>query len=488
MAPNKTKGAVKMTWETVIGLEVHAQLKTSSKLFSSSPTAYGAPANTQTSFIDAGLPGVLPVLNRQAVQLAIRFGLAIGAKINNHSFFERKNYFYPDLPKGYQISQFQCPIVSDGFVEIEADRKIHVVRAHLEEDAGKSLHDISPTYTGIDLNRAGTPLLEIVTAPCIVSASEAVSYLKTLHQLLQFLDICDGNMQEGSFRCDVNLSLKPIGAEQLGTRTELKNLNSFRFIEKAIHYEQARHQDILESGQKIIQETRLYCPDTDSTQALRSKENENDYRYFPDPDLLPVQISVSDIAHIKSKMPINPTEIRQRLLNEDSLSTDNIEFLLTSLALFKFYDRVKDLSHAEAKTIVNWLKSTYTAALNQKGLTFEQAPVSESQLACLLDRLTDNIIPNSVAREIFSKLLDGAQDIDALINDSGYQKQSDNSLMEELICITINNHPQQAADYRAGKEKLLAFFVGQVMKQTKGQADPAQISLLLRKRLEEESS
>lgn len=472
-----------MNWQTVIGLEVHAQLKTCSKLFSSSPTAYGAQANTQTSFIDAGLPGVLPVLNQQAVRLAIQFGLAIDAEINNRSFFERKNYFYPDLPKGYQISQFQRPIVSNGYLEIETGKKVHIERAHLEEDAGKSLHDAHPTYTGIDLNRAGTPLLEIVTSPCLSSASEAVSYLKTLHQLLQFLDICDGNMQEGSFRCDVNISLKPKDQEQLGTRTELKNLNSFRFIEKAIHYEQARHQDVLESGMKIVQETRLYCPDTNTTQILRSKENENDYRYFPDPDLLPVQVSAKEIELIKSQMLPPPAKIRQKLQDEDGLTQDNIDFLLTSLATYTFYQDVRRQSRAEAKTIVNWLKSTYTAAINHKGLSFEQPPVKTSDLACLLDHITDGIISNHLAREIFAKLLEQTHSIDELIRESGHQQKADNHFLEEIIRTTIANHPQQAADYRAGKEKLLAFFVGQVMKKTKGQAEPAEINLLLQKLL-----
>lgn len=295
-----------MAWDTVIGLEVHVQLRTKSKLFSGAATAFGAAANTQTCFIDAGLPGVLPVLNQQAVQMAIQFGLAINATINNYSYFERKNYFYPDLPKGYQISQFQRPIVANGYLNIELEgyeKRVEIVRAHLEEDAGKSLHEAHAQYTGIDLNRAGTALLEIVTAPCLTSAEEAVSYLKALHLLVRFLGICDGNMQEGSFRCDVNISLKPRGSEKLGTRSEIKNLNSFRFIEKAIRYEQARHQDLLESGQAIYQETRLYCPNSNTTQVMRSKENENDYRYFPDPDLLPIQILAQDLAEIKQAMP-----------------------------------------------------------------------------------------------------------------------------------------------------------------------------------------
>lgn len=473
-----------MTWQMVIGLEVHAQLKTNSKLFSSSSTAYGATPNSQTSFIDAGLPGVLPVLNQQAVTMAIQFGLAINAEILDQSFFERKNYFYPDLPKGYQISQFQRPIVSNGYLEIEPGREIHIVRAHLEEDAGKSLHDINPTHTGIDLNRAGTPLLEIVTTPCLFSAEEAVCYLKTLHQLLLFLNICDGNMQEGSFRCDVNLSLKPKDSTQLGTRTELKNLNSFRFIEKAIHYEQERHLDILESGQKVIQETRLYCPETNSTQVLRSKENENDYRYFPDPDLLPIYISNKDIEDIKREMPSLPTMIRQRLQEQDKLTAENIEFILTSPAIYKFYDQIKQKSHAEPKLIVNWLKGPYTAALHQQSLSFEHPPVSAEHLACLLDRITDNVLSNSIAKDIFNQLLVSKQGktVDELIAGSGYQHQDDSAL-EGTARNIISTYPQQAADYCAGKEKLLAFLVGQVMKETKGKADPGQISDMLKRLL-----
>lgn len=473
-----------MTWQTVIGLEVHAQLKTNSKLFSGSATAYGASPNSQTSFIDAGLPGVLPVLNQKAVQMAIQFGLAINADINDFSFFERKNYFYPDLPKGYQISQFQRPIVGKGHLTITVNdqmKEVVIERAHLEEDAGKSLHEI-PGYTGIDLNRAGTPLLEIVTTPCLFSASEAISYLKTLHQLLRFLDICDGNMQEGSFRCDVNLSLRPKGSEKLGTRTELKNLNSFRFIEKAINYEQRRHQDLLEMGQHVSQETRLYCPDTDTTQLMRSKENENDYRYFPDPDLLPIEITTKTLNDIKATMPELPAEIKARLRDKDNLTSDDIEFILSSPSVLRFYDDVRSHCKALPKTIVNWLKGTYTAALNDKGLSFEAPPVSSTDVACLLDRLTDNAITANIAKTIFATLMNGPQSIDELIAASGYKPQDSNQ-MEDMIRKIIETYPQQAADYRAGKEKLLSFFVGQVMKETKGQGDPAKINELLRKLL-----
>lgn len=333
-----------MEWDTVIGLEVHAQLKTKSKLFSGASTAFGATPNSQTSFIDAGLPGVLPVLNEQAIIMAIQFGLAIHGTINDLSVFERKNYFYPDLPKGYQISQYQKPIVTNGYLNIQLgnnlEKTVHIARAHLEEDAGKSLHDAHTDYTGIDLNRAGTPLLEIVTTPCLHSAEEAINYLKTLHQLVRFLGICDGNMQEGSFRCDVNLSIKPKGSSVLGTRTELKNLNSFRFIEKAIAFEQARHQDILESGLSVIQETRLYNPDNNTTQAMRGKENENDYRYFPDPDLLPIHIDKEQIEAIKNNLPDLPEAISKELKNTPSLNDEDINFILSSPDTYQYYKKL----------------------------------------------------------------------------------------------------------------------------------------------------
>jgi len=476
-----------MEWDTVIGLEVHAQLKTKSKLFSGAATTFGSSANSQTCFIDAGLPGVLPVLNQQAVIMAIQFGLAIQADINDSSVFERKNYFYPDLPKGYQISQFQKPIVSNGQLTIQLDdgseKNVQIVRAHLEEDAGKSLHEIHKNYSGIDLNRAGTPLLEIVTAPCLYSSEEAIKYLKSLHQLVRFLGICDGNMQEGSFRCDVNLSLKPKGSATLGTRTELKNLNSFRFIEKAIDFEQARHQDLLESGHKIMQETRLYNPDTNSTHAMRSKENENDYRYFPDPDLLPIHISRYQIAEIKNKLPDLPKKIHAELKNTLSLKDEDINFILSSPAAYQFYKEMKSLSQASEKIIINWLKGHYAAALNEHNLSFENPPVSAQSMANLLDKLHNNIISSNSARTIFNLLWAGEQDVDALIEREGLQQTDNSAALEEMIIKLIQQYPEQAADYKAGKEKLLAFFVGQMMKQTKGLGNPEQINTLLKKYL-----
>ncbi|MCP0913472.1 Asp-tRNA(Asn)/Glu-tRNA(Gln) amidotransferase subunit GatB [Legionella sp. 27cVA30] len=473
-----------MNWETVIGLEVHVQLKTKSKLFSNASVKYGAAPNSQASFIDAGLPGVLPVLNEEAVRMAIKFGLAIAAEINDSSYFERKNYFYPDLPKGYQISQFQRPIISNGQLGIKTPtglaKYVHIVRAHLEEDAGKSLHDIHPHYTGIDLNRAGTPLLEIVTAPCLFSAEEAVAYLKTLHQLVRFLGICDGNMQEGSFRCDVNISLRPSGEKNLGTRTELKNLNSFRFIEKAIRYEQWRHQDLLETGQCIKQETRLYSPTTDTTQPMREKESEHDYRYFPDPDLLPIQITEDDLTTVRKNMPPLPHEIRLQMQQEQQLSDSDIEFLLSSPALYNFFSEVKNQSKSPIKSIVNWLKGPYSAALNDAGLTFDNPPVPAAQLALLLDKLQQGLLSAQIAKNVFSKLISGAKDVEAIIALENQGMNTNQAALAELIETIVDNHPLQACDYRAGKEKLLGFFVGLVMRETKGKADPAQVSDLLK--------
>lgn len=472
-----------MTWETVIGLEVHAQLKTKSKLFSGAATAFGNTPNSQTSYIDAGLPGVLPVLNQNAVRMAVQFGLAIHAEINDLSYFERKNYFYPDLPKGYQISQFQRPIVSNGYIDIEIEgdiKRVEIVRAHLEEDAGKSLHETHTSMTGIDLNRAGTPLLEIVTSPCLFSATEAVAYLKYLHQLVRFLNICDGNMQEGSFRCDVNISLRPQGSSKLGTRTELKNLNSFRFIEKAIHHEQLRHQELLETGQPIIQETRLYSPATDSTHPMRNKESENDYRYFPDPDLLPIKISMQALEEIKQQMPMLPAKIKEQLVGELQLSQDDSAFLLSSPATLDFFTVVKRKTKAPAKLVVNWLRGHYLSLLNESGANFETPPIGADSLAYLLTHLHNQTISNQSAKVIFGRLALGENDIAALVASANTSNMNDNNALKTIIEKTVENYPQQAADYRAGKEKLLAFFVGQIMKEMKGKVDPAVVSTLVK--------
>lgn len=476
-----------MEWDTVIGLEIHAQLKTAAKLFSGSPAAFGAMANTQASFIDAGLPGVLPVLNRQAVLLAIRFALAIHAEINDHSTFERKNYFYPDLPKGYQISQYEKPVISNGYLFIHKglsnEKQIFIARAHLEEDAGKSIHDVHD-YTSIDLNRAGTPLLEIVTTPCLSSADEALSFLKKLHQLLRFLDICDGNMQEGSFRCDVNLSLKPKGSKTLGTRTELKNLNSFRFIEKAILYEQARQQTLLESGQSVEAETRLFCPETETTQLLRKKETEADYRYFPDPDLLPLHISSEDIESVKNQMPELPEQIQEKMAKNPLISEDDVQFILSSSAVYRFFTAIREKTRANEKLIINWLKEQYAAALNETKNSFEKPPVNALQMAQLLDQLSEKKISHHAAKIIFARLWAGETSIENIMESEGFQRMEDESKLPQLIQELIKNHPQQAADYKAGKEKLLAFFVGQIMKQCKGKANPERVSDLLKKELQ----
>lgn len=479
-----------MEWDTVIGLEVHAQLSTASKLFSASKNAFGAEANTLTSYIDAGLPGVLPVLNEEAVTLALRFGLAVHAEINDGSSFERKNYFYPDLPKGYQISQFQNAIVTNGYLQITSDegkeKSIHIVRAHLEEDAGKSVHDAVTDSSGIDLNRAGIPLLEIVTAPCISSSAEAIRYLKKLHQLLRFLNICDGNMQEGSFRCDVNLSLKPKGSEVLGTRTELKNLNSFRYIEQAIHYEQSRHQDLLEAGQKIRQETRLYSVESGKTQTMRSKEAENDYRYFPDPDLLPIKIPPQLLAEVKAQMLELPSVIEEKLSQHSELHEEDIQFLLNNSSVFLYFEDVKKSTKADLKTIINWLKGPYTAALKESSLGFSKAPVSAKILGKLLNALTDKEISNHQAKSIFSQLLNDEKRLDTLLLEIKAQQTTHGDALENTIKEIMTANPEQVNQYKAGKEKLLAFFVGQVMKKTKGSADPSSVNDLVKRMLKSE--
>lgn len=476
-----------MNWETVIGLEVHIQLKTKSKLFSRSSTNFGAQPNTQTNFVDAGLPGTLPVLNQKAIEMAIQFGLSIHATIQDLSYFERKHYFYPDLPKGYQTSQLQRPIIKDGYLDIDIKpdqtKRIIIERAHLEEDAGKSLHDVDSIHTGIDLNRAGLPLLEIVTTPCFSCAKEVVAYLKALRQLVQFLDICDGNMQEGSFRCDVNLSIRPKDTTTLGTRCELKNLNSFRFIEKAIAVEKNRQQALLEEGLCVIQETRLYNPDTNTTHALRDKEGESDYRYFPDPDLLPIKISKTQLITLKESLPKLPSTIKQELINTQELSENDIDFLLSSPATFHYYEAIKSLCHARVKIIVNWLKGLYQAALNEQGLDFDTILIPSNLFAHLLNHLADHAISMPIAKQLFAKLIHGEQDLEALLAENLQNNPNNTQVLGQIIQAIIENHPQQVADYRAGKEKLFAFFVGLAMKQTKGSSDPHEIQILLRQYL-----
>lgn len=476
-----------MKWDTVIGLEVHVQLKTASKLFSSAPTAYGAPANTQTSYIDAALPGVLPVLNRRAVDMAIQFGLSINAKIHQDSYFERKNYIYPDLPKGYQISQLQKPMVTNGHLVIALSngqqKTIIIERAHLEEDAGKSIHDAKPYSTGIDLNRAGTPLLEIVTTPCLHSAEEVITYLKTLNQLVRFLGISDGNMQEGSFRCDVNFSLKPEGSSTLGTRTELKNLNSFRFIEQAIDYEQQRHLCLLTSGQPIHQETRLYSPTTGKTYVMRSKENENDYRYFPDPDLLPIHITTHHLETLRQTLPELPSTIR-KTLQQHQFPEEDLDFLLSTPEISHYFKAVCESTSVSAKKVVNWLKGPLMAVWHeQQGI--ENTQIEPQQLGQFLTLLEKKSIAANQAKSLFSAWAREAKPFEAVLQAIEALPAISNQAISEVIEQVLHAHPQQVADYQQGKEKLLAFFVGQVLKEMKGQVSAPEVNQLLRERLHE---
>ncbi len=475
-----------MKWQAVIGLEVHVQLLTQSKLFSSAAARFCEQPNHQANFIDAGLPGVLPVLNEEAVKLAIQFGLAVDAEINPSSTFERKNYFYPDLPKGYQISQYEKPIVSNGHLMINIDgqeKKITIERAHLEEDAGKSVHELIPGFSGIDLNRAGTALLEIVTTPCMFSSSEAVSYLKKLHQLVRFLKISDGNMQEGSFRCDVNISLKAAGSDKLGTRCEIKNLNSFRFIEKAIEYEISRQSDVLNKGQAVIQETRLFCPDSGKTRSMRLKEEENDYRYFPDPDLLPVVFSNDDIENIKTLMPERPDIIEKELVETYQLSEEDSAFILASLSCYQYFQALLHETKASAKTAVNWLKGPYAALLNESGNDFDNPPVKASTLGVMLDALESRQISHHQAKGIFQQLASGETAVKTLIQQQSEEQHQGNSELLELIQKVIDENQVQVEQYRSGKDKLLGFFVGQVMKMSKGKADPATVNSMVKQAL-----
>ena len=473
-----------MSYETVIGLEVHAQLTTESKIFSGAATQFGAEANTQACAIDLGLPGVLPVLNQRVIDLAIRFGLSVNADIHPASIFARKNYFYPDLPKGYQISQFEDPIVGRGYLDIPlhdgTTKRITITRAHLEEDAGKSLHDAIPGASGVDLNRAGTPLLEIVSEPDMRSANEAVSYLKTLHQLVRHLGICDGNMQEGSFRCDINISLRPSGQTQLGTRAEIKNVNSFRFVEQAIRYEIERQTDLLDNGQAVIQETRQYDPNKDLTRSMRSKEEAHDYRYFPDPDLLPVHISEAMINDVKASLPELPWDRRARFAQEFNLNADDAHQLTANLAIADFFETtLSACQHAEAKQVANWTLGEINALLKKHDTDMEAIPVSECDFACLLDRIADNTLSTSAAKRVLAHRWEHTSTIDDIIDELGLKQMNDQDALATIIDEIIASNPSQVAEFRAGKEKLKAFFVGQVMKATKGKANPKQVNDLL---------
>ncbi len=474
-------------WETVIGLEIHAQLATQSKIFSGSATRYGAPPNSQANLVDLGYPGVLPVLNGEAVRMAVKLGLALNARIASHSVFARKNYFYPDLPKGYQISQYELPIVAEGAIDIVLEdgstKRVGVTRAHLEEDAGKSLHEGLPGVTGIDLNRAGTPLVEIVSEPHLRSAKEAVAYMKKVHTLVRYLEICDGNMQEGSFRCDANVSVRRSGAQKFGTRAEIKNLNSFRFVERAINYEVGRQIELLESGGTVVQETRLYDPDKGETRSMRSKEEANDYRYFPDPDLLPVELDAAYIESVRATLPELPDQKAARLVSQYGLSAYDAGVLTASRELAAYYEDVVRAVPGEPKLAANWVMGELAAALNKENLDVTSGRLPATQLAGLLQRIADQTISGKIAKEVFETMWAEGGSADALIEAKGLRQITDTSAIERVIDEVLAANPGQLAEFRAGKDKLFGFFVGQVMKATGGKANPAQLNELLRKKL-----
>jgi aspartyl-tRNA(Asn)/glutamyl-tRNA(Gln) amidotransferase subunit B len=474
-----------MTWETVIGLEIHTQLKTKSKIFSGASTEFGAKANTQACAVDLGFPGVLPVLNKEAVRMALRFGLAVNATINKHSIFARKNYFYPDLPKGYQISQFEIPIVGNGAIDIPLDngemKMVGITRAHLEEDAGKSIHDLYDDYTAIDLNRAGTPLLEIVSEPDMSNAKEAVAYAKKIHTLVQYIDICDGNMQEGSFRCDANVSVRRMG-EGLGTRAEIKNINSFKFLEKAINLEVERQIDILEDGGSVAQETRLYDSIKNETRSMRSKEEANDYRYFPDPDLLPVVIDDELLKEIKDRLPELPSEKKARFIDNFGLSEYDAENLTSQKAMADYYEIIIDKG-ADVKLSANWVMGELSASLNKNQIDIQDSPISAPELFNLISRITDNTISGKIAKDVFRLMWDEKRSVDEIIKDQDLEQMTDVGALESVIDEIIAKNLNQVEQFKNGNTKLLGFFVGQVMKATQGKANPKQVNQILNDRL-----
>jgi aspartyl-tRNA(Asn)/glutamyl-tRNA(Gln) amidotransferase subunit B len=477
-----------MQWETVIGLEIHTQLATKSKIFSGASTTYGAAPNTQACAVDLGLPGVLPVLNAEVVRMAAMFGLATHSTVAPRSVFARKNYFYPDLPKGYQISQYELPIVHDGYLDIELEdgsgKRIGITRAHLEEDAGKSLHEDFHGMTGIDLNRAGTPLLEIVSEPDMRSAREAVAYMKKIHSLVRYLGISDGNMQEGSFRCDANVSVRPVGQAEFGTRSELKNINSFRFVEQAINYEVERQIMILEGGGKVVQETRLFDPDRYETRSMRSKEEANDYRYFPDPDLLPVELDASFIESVRQSLPELPDARKARCIAEYGLSEYDAGVLTASRELADYFEAVVTSAGGQGKLAANWVMGEFSAALNRDGRDIADSPVSAADLGGLLQRIEDGTISGKLAKQVFEAMWNGAGSADEVIEQQDLQQISDASAIETIIAEVLASSPKQIEQYRDGQTKLLGYFVGQVMKATQGKANPQQVNDLLRKRLD----
>lgn len=480
-----------MEWEVVIGLETHAQLQTNTKIFSGASVKYGAEANTQACEVSLALPGVLPVLNKQAVECAVKFGLAINAHIAPRSVFARKNYFYPDLPKGYQISQFELPVVGKGAVIIQVpaigkspayEKVVNITRAHLEEDAGKSVHGAVEGMSGIDLNRAGTPLLEIVTEPDMRSAAEAVAYAKKLHELVQWIGICDGNMQEGSFRCDVNVSVRPKGSEKLGTRREIKNLNSFKFMQQAIEYETRWQIETLEDGGTINQATVLFNPDTGETRAMRSKEEANDYRYFPDPDLLPLVITEADKARVQASMPELPGAMKARFEAQYSLTSYDAASLTASRELADYFVATVTAG-AEAKPAANWVMGAISAKLNAEEKTLVDSPVTSAQLASLLKRISDNTISNNAAKQVFEAMWNAEGEVDAIIAAKGLKQESDSGAIEAIIDTVLAANQAMVEEFKAGKEKAFNALVGQAMKASKGKANPTQVNEVLKKKL-----
>jgi len=470
-----------MTWETVIGLEIHAQLSTKSKLFSGGSTEFGAESNTHVDLIDMGLPGVLPVANKEAFYKAIRFGLATGAEINQTSSFDRKNYFYPDLPKGYQITQMTKPIIEKGSIKVVVDdneKIINITRAHLEEDAGKSIHDLFEGETGVDLNRAGTPLLEIVSEPEISNAKEAVAYFKAVRQLVTFLDICDGNMAQGSMRCDVNVSIKKTDDKELGTRAELKNINSFKFIEKAINYEIERQIKVIESGESVIQETRLYDSDKNETRSMRSKEEANDYRYFPCPDLLPVVISDKELQEIKDNLPELPEEKESRYISEIGLEESEAKIISSSKTMADMFEEASSKTN-NIKLAAKWLVGDVSALLNKDNIEIDESNLSPENFGKLIERISDNTISGKIAKSVIEEIWENGTDVDEIIETKGLVQIQDESLLEEIANKIIDSNPDQVAAYKGGKDKLFGFFVGQVMKETQGKANPKSVNNIL---------
>jgi len=475
-----------MSWDTVIGLEIHVQLSTKSKLFSGGSTEFGAESNTHVDLIDMGLPGVLPVANKEAFYKAIRFGLATGAKINQTSTFDRKNYFYPDLPKGYQITQMTKPIVENGSIKIvtdDSEKIVNITRAHLEEDAGKSIHDLFEGETGVDLNRAGTPLLEIVSEPEISDAKEAVAYFKAIRQLVTFLDICDGNMAQGSMRCDVNVSIKKSGDTELGTRAELKNINSFKFIEKAINFEIDRQIRVIESGESVVQETRLYDSEKNETRSMRSKEEANDYRYFPCPDLLPVVISDKELQEIKENLPELPEEKEMRYIQEVGLEESEAKIISSSKAMANMFEEASTKTD-DAKLIAKWLVGDVSALLNKDNIEIDESNLSSENFGKLIERISDTTISGKIAKSVLEEIWENGSDVDQIIETKGLVQIQDESLLEEIARKVIDANPDQVAAYKNGKDKLFGFFVGQVMKETQGKANPKSVNEILKKLLQ----